>query len=186
MSAPNLNIQGLRDQNGKNEGCLGGGCAGREGWLMKPLQCLSFLPKYNWEKEEERQRVCVCVCVCVWSVLLVCSLFWKSTFGEVEWLEWRCFPCAHSAFFIKHSCRGNQMLQRLSLLKKWSIFSWIKSRSLETDLFKDVPQNMGRNWAALFIVWLLFCLCHKVKMFFVSGKWTNGENVFILKMQSLR
>ena len=43
-------------------------------------------------------------------VLLVCSLFWKSTFGEVEWLEWRCFPCAHSAFFIKHSCRGNQML----------------------------------------------------------------------------
>lgn len=24
MSAPNLNIQGLRDQNGKNEGCLGG------------------------------------------------------------------------------------------------------------------------------------------------------------------
>ena len=71
-----------------------------------------FYQKYNWEKEEERQRVCVCVCVCVcvWSVLLVCSLFWKSTFGEVEWLEWRCFPCAHSAFIIKHSCRGNQML----------------------------------------------------------------------------
>ena len=79
---------------------------------QETISVLIVFTKIQLRKRGE--TVCVCVCVCVWSVLLVCSLCWKGNFGEVEWLEWHCFPCAHSAFIIKHSCRGKNVVNVVS------------------------------------------------------------------------
>lgn len=59
-----------------------------------------------------------------------------------------------------------------------NVFSWIKSRNLEADLFQVVQQNMGRTWVTLFVSDISTSLCNKVKMPFVLGKLTHSENVF--------
>ena len=69
MSASNLNIQGLRDQNGKNEGCLGGGCAGRDGKDGSGDHFSAYRFYQNTIEKKRRDCVCVCVCVCVVSFI---------------------------------------------------------------------------------------------------------------------
>lgn len=80
-----------------------------------------------------------------------------------------------------HGCRGQKM-SILSLLKKWRIFHGLKAETWK----RTFSRLYNRIWVGIGpfdLSDISPCLCNKVKMLFVSGKRTCGENVFILKIK---